>query len=149
MFVVHSFIRVSFSAFAQMARTSTILILFQIMNFWISNFYAVFQNSTFFWKITNMNRLSWVDAVFYKRTNFPNPFRKKIETREFCNSLRPRSVFLFWRGVLIHLQSTVECGVILCHIALCCVRQMSTSVRCIIWRQVALHQVNVFLALHD
>ncbi len=50
------------------------------------NFYAVFRNSKFFWKITNMNRSSQEDAVFCKRTHFPNPFRKKMETREFCNT---------------------------------------------------------------
>ncbi len=69
--------------------------------------FLVCQNLKFFWKITNMNRSLQEDAVFCKRTHFPNPFRKKIETRQFCNNLRPRLVFLFWRGVLILQQSTV------------------------------------------
>ncbi len=64
-------------------------------------FMQFFETQNFFVKSQ-----TWTDHrrrmpfFFCKRTHFPNPFRKKIETREFCNSLRPRLVFLFWRGVL-------------------------------------------------
>ncbi len=46
---------------------------------------------------------------FLQNNAFSKPYQEKIETREFCYSLRRRLVFQFWRCVLIHLQSTVVC----------------------------------------
>ncbi len=38
---------------------------------WSASFYAVFRNSKFFWKITNMNRSLQEDVVFLEKTHFP------------------------------------------------------------------------------
>ncbi len=74
---------------------------------WIFEFLCSFWNSKFFWKNYKHEQIIVGGCGFLQKNTFSQPFQEKIETREFCRSLRRISVFLFWRGVLIHLRSTV------------------------------------------
>ncbi len=77
-------------------------IFFPVLNFCSFSKFKLFFGKSQTW--TDHCRRMW---FFAKERIFQTISEKKIETREFCNSLRLRSAFQFWRCILIHLQNTV------------------------------------------